>query len=276
MELSWFECLIYGLISGFTEFLPVSALAHQAVFLNLIGEKDNYWLRLAAHLGSLVALIVIFMPTITRLRRENKIAKTPKSRRRRQPDFCAMMEIRLFKTAAISMILLFLGYSFVYNLYERLWLLALLLGINGILLYLPQYMPGANKSAESMSSLDGMLVGLAAGLGIVPGISRVGAGTSVALMRGADRRYAADLALLLCIPALAVMTVIDVVYGIGAAAVAVSAGMVFCCITVAVAAFAAAYLAVFLVRFLAVKADYSGFAYYCWGLALFSLIIYLI
>lgn len=276
MELSWFECLVYGLISGFTEFLPVSALAHQAVFMNLLGVQDNHWLRMAAHLGSLTALIIIFIPTAIRFRREKKIAKTPKSRRRRQPDFGTMMEIRFLRSAAVTMLLVFIGYGFVYNLYERLWLLALLLGLNGILLYAPQFMPGANKSAESMSSFDALLVGLAAGLGIVPGISRMGAGTSVALMRGADRRYAADLALLLCIPALFVMLVIDVIYGIGAAAVTVSAGLVFCCITVAAAAFGTAYLAIFLVRFLSVKAGYSGFAYYCWGLALFSLIIYLI
>lgn len=276
MELTWFECLLYGLISGFAEFLPVSAVAHQAIFLKLTGGQDNDWLRLAAHLGALTALCVVFMPTFVRLRRERRIARTPKSRRRRQPDFGALMELRLLRVATVFLILLFAASRYVHNLYERLWVLALLLVINGIVLYLPQYLPGANKSAESLSSLDGMLVGLSGGLGIIPGFSRFGLAVSTALIRGADRRYATDLGLMLCIPALTVQLVLDCVYGISAAAVAASAGLLLGCITAAAAAFATAYLAIFVARFLAVKTGFSGFAYYCWGLALFSLILYLL
>lgn len=275
MELSWFECLLYGLISGFTEFLPVSAVAHQAIFTTLVGGQDCDWLRLAVHLGCIAALVTSFAPELSRIRRERKIAKIPKSRRHRQPDFATLMEYRLLRTGMVSMLIVFIGYGFVYNLYERLWLLALLLGLNGIVLYLPQHMPSANKGPENMSSLDGLLIGLSAGIGIVPGISRVGSGTSVALMRGADRRFAVDVGLLLCIPALLAMLVIDCIYGVSAG-VSVSGVMVFGCITAAAAAFAAAYLAIYLVRFLAVKGGLSGFAYYSWGLALFSLIIYLI
>lgn len=275
MELTWFEHLVYGLISGFAEFLPISAVAHQAVFSVLVGAEGYPWLRLACHAGSLIALIFVLIPTLSRMRRERKIARTPKKRRRRQPDFATMMEIRIMRVAAISMILVFLSYGLVYDLYERQWLLALLLGMNGILLYIPQYLPGANKQAESLSGLDGMLIGLSSGAGVVPGFSRIGLGTSVALMRGADRRYAVELGLLLSIPALAVMILLDFAAGVGTV-MSISALLVFGCITAAAAAFAASYFAIFLIRFLAVKAGFSGFAYYCWGLALFTLILYLI
>lgn len=275
MELSWFEHLVYGLISGFTEFLPVSAVAHQAIYSVMIGAEDYPWLRLAAHLGSLAALIFVFIPILSRYRRERKIARTPKKRRRRQPDHATMMETKVLRTASVSMLLVFLGYGFVYNLYERLWLLALLMAANGIMLYLPQYLPGANKRAESMSGLDSMLIGLSAGLGIVPGFSRVGFGSSTALMRGADKQYAGELGLLVCIPALIAMLILDCVAGVSAA-VTMSGVMIFGCITAAITSFIAAYFGIFLVRFLAVKAGFSGFAYYCWGLALFTLIIYLI
>lgn len=275
MELTWFEYLLYGLISGFTEFLPVSAVAHQAIFINLTGGQDHDWLRFAVHLGCLAALLTAFIPMLARFRRERKIARIPRNQRRRQPDFASLMEYRLLRTAAVSMLVVFIGYRFVYDLYERLWLLAIFLIINGIVLYLPQFLPSANKTAESMSSLDGMLIGLSTGAGIIPGISRVACGTSIALIRGADRQYAADYALLLGIPALAVMLIIDCIFGVGTA-VSISGVMIFGCITAAAAAFVSAYLAIYLVRFLAVRAGFSGFAYYCWGLALFVLIIYLI
>ena len=40
MELNWLECLIYGLLSGLTEFLPVSSLAHQTVILKVFGLEN--------------------------------------------------------------------------------------------------------------------------------------------------------------------------------------------------------------------------------------------
>ena len=274
MALSWFEHLIYGLISGFAEFLPISAVAHQAIFTTLVGGADYPWLRLSCHIGSLMSLLVVLMPILSRMRRERKMARSPR-RRNRQPDIGTMMEIRVFYTTAISMLPVFLCYGWVYNLYERLWLLAILLGVNGILLYVPQFLPSANKRAESMSGLDGMLIGLSGGLGVVPGFSRVGLAASTALVQGVDRQYAADIALLISIPALLIFGVLDVIAGIGAAA-AISGSMIFGCITAGAASAVAAYFSIFLVRFLAVKAGFSGFSYYCWGLALFSLIIYLI
>ena len=43
----------------------------------------------------------------------------------------------------------------------------------------------------------------------------------------------------------------------------------------AIAAFAGTYLAIRMVRLFAVTTGFSGFAYYSWGAALFSLILYL-
>lgn len=276
MELSWFQSLLYGLISGFAEFLPVSAVAHQALFLKLSGGGDNALLRFSVHLGSLIAVLILCMPVLTRLHREKRIASMPRSRRRRQPDHAALMQRRVLQTAAVSMLVLLAGYGLVWNLYERLWLLAIFLGINGFALYLPTLMPSANKGAQSMSSLDAMLIGIASGLGMVPGISRVGCGVSVALLRGTDRQYALELSMLLSIPALLALAVIEMAGFVMAGTLAVNAGVVLCCISAAAASFAASYGAMLLMRFLAVKVGFSGFAYYSWGVALFALIIYLI
>lgn len=275
MELNWLESFIYGLISGLTEFLPISALAHQTVFLKILGSGDPVCLRLSAHIGAFAALLVTCFPVLNRLRREWRLQRMPKKRRRRQPDFATLMEIRVFRTAAVMVLLLFLSYRFVHDLYERLWVLAILLGLNGILLYVPQYLPGANKGAQSLSRLDAVLIGFAAGCGIVPGISTVGSAISVARIRGADRKYAVELVLLLCIPGLLVLMVPELLASV-TAAVTVTGGLVLNCATAAVASFLSAYWGIILVRFLAVKVGYSGFAYYCWGLALFTLILYLI
>jgi undecaprenyl-diphosphatase len=160
-------------------------------------------------------------------------------------------------------------------LHERLWLLAVFFGISGIILYVPQYMPGSNKDSQSLSSLDAVLIGVSTGLGAVPGISRMGSSLSVSLMRGVERRYALDLGLLLGVPALIVLIVFDVWWLLTGTAAAVTGMVILCSVTAAVASFVSSYLGMFIMRFLSVKIGFSGFAYYCWGVALFTLIIYL-
>jgi undecaprenyl-diphosphatase len=273
LELSWLESLIYGLISGFAEFLPVSSLAHQTIYLKLIGASNHPILRFCAHLGSFGAVLMLLFTLLLRLRREQKIAHMGRNRRR-QPDETALMEARLLRMALISMFVVFFGYRLVGQLYQRMWLLAILIGINGIMLYLPPYLPGANKGAVSLSALDGMLIGLSAGAGIVPGISTMGWSITTAKLRGTDKRYATEVALMLTLGSLPAWMLIDVIEAFGAASFS---GPIFLYgVTVAAASFLSGYLSIKFMRFLAVKAGYSGFAYYCWGTALFALILYLI
>ncbi len=272
--MSWLECLIYGFISGFTEFVPVSSRAHQTVFLELLGKENDPTLQFCANFGSLLALTVICMPILSRLKRERRIAAMPQKRRRRQPDVDTLMEDRALRMAAVSMLAVFIGYGLVSDLYERLWLLAVFIAVNGIVLYVPQFLPSANKLARSLSALDAMLIGLAGGCGIIPGISRMGASISTATIRGTDRRYAVELGLLISVPALLALTVLT---GLSAIPIlSFSGAMLLRSVTVMVSSFGASWFSVYLVRFLAVRVGFGGIAYYCWGLALFTLILYLI
>lgn len=272
MELGWFEALLFGLISGFTEVLPVSSLAHQTLFFKVAGAEVPI-LRLFARIGALAAIFTVYMPMILRLRRERRLFHLSQKRRRRQPDAVSLMELRLLRMAMTSSVAIFLLYPLVYELYQRLWILAILVGISGIVVYLPQFMLGANKRAETLSSLDGMLMGIGSGLGVIPGFSRVGLAASVAMVRGTQRQYAADLAVLTAIPALAIMLLLDLLSVTG---VPFTAFVVFNCATALAASFVAAWMGLSLLKFMAVRIGFSGFAYYSWGFALFTLIIYLI
>ena len=97
---------------------------------------------------------------------------------------------------------------------------------------------------------------------------------SFGMMRGATKRYALDTALILSIPALAVLLLIDFF-----AIFTTSAGLTFLailsCITAGITSFLSAFAGIYMMRFLAVRAGFSGFAYYSWGLSLFSFILYL-
>lgn len=275
MEWNWLQSLLFGFLSGFAEFLPVSADAHQYLFGYLTGAgNEMLGFRLICHFGVLAALLLSCSSQLKRLTRERRIAAAPQKRRKRQPDKKVLMDLRLLRTAAVPMLLAFVLFLKTQQTAQKLWLLALTLALNGVILYLPQFFPMGNKESQAMSSLDSLLIGLGGALAVVPGISRVGALISTGQLRGGDGQYTADIALLLCIPALVVLIGFDI-YGIYLAQAALSFHLFLFYILAAAAAFAGAYFGILLMRFLAVKVGFSGFAYYCWGAALLTFVLYL-
>lgn len=275
MEWTWLQSIGYGLISGFSEFLPVSAEAHRILFQRLTGAgNESLIFQLTSHMAILLALIISCQTQLVKLKRERKLMSIPARKRKRQPDMNAVCDLRLLKAAVIPSLLGFLIYLLMQEQGQRMWLLALLMIVNGIVLYIPQFLPQGNKSSQSVSRLDGLLIGLAGSLGVIPGLSRIGAAASVGRMRGVDSDYILGVCLILSIPALAVLIAFDI-YSIIALAVSFSFGMILKYLLTAVTAFIGAYFGIVLMRFLAVKVGFSGFAYYCWGGALFTFILYL-
>ena len=127
-----------------------------------------------------------------------------------------------------------------------------------------------------MSRWDALLIGLGSALAILPGISRVGAAVTVATSRGADRQRALDWALLLSIPAVAVLLLLDFIAAIGNGFGIAGITDLLKYLIAAAGAGCGTYLGIMLMRFLSVKSGVSGFAYYSWGVALFSGILYLV
>lgn len=276
MQLSWLESLIYGFISGLTELLPVSSQAHQAILNKVFGvESAGALMSLLIHLAVLLALIFSCRPQLERLRLSQQLAKIPKRRRRRQPDPVAILDMRLLKTAAIPILICFLLYIQTNQALGKLNICAAFLIVNGLFLYIPQFLTGANKDSRSMSGLDSLLIGLSGALGILPGISRMGTILSVSMIRGADRKCALHWALMLSIPSLAALMVLDLVnlftMGIGT----ISFAAFLPCLLAAITAYLGAWAAIASMRFLSINASFSGFAYYSWGAALLSFILYL-
>ena len=70
MFLEYFEYIIYGLIQGFTEFIPVSSSAHLKVISLFFGIDDpGPSLSAIIQLGSVLALIYYFKNDFFKLRR---------------------------------------------------------------------------------------------------------------------------------------------------------------------------------------------------------------
>ncbi len=274
MTLGWLESLLYGLISGFAEFLPVSADAHRALYLKLSGGSDDSLMRLMVHAGALLALLISCAPHMSKLNRERRIAAMSPKRRRREPDEKRLMDIRLLKSAGWVLILGFCAMFFTKGVQGSMWILAITMMVNGIFLYYPRLLPSANKDGQTLRRSDQVMMGLGAGLGFIPGFSRVGLMTSFGQMRGAQRRYALDMALLLSIPALAALMIFDII-GLFSALGTLGMTGILKCMLAGLASFGSAWTGIITVRFLSVRTGFYGFAYFCWGTALFSFILYL-
>lgn len=274
MELNWLQSLLYGLISGFTEFLPICPDGHRFLFLSLFGASDYAAIRLSVHFGGFCALFFLCVPMIARLNRERKIASITERRRKRQPDMRSIMDLRFLKVAVIPVILCAAAHPFVSSLFSKSWILAALLFLNGCLLYIPQFYPHANKDALTLSGKDAVFIGMATGFGIFPGISQMATALSIGSLRGADRRYILDIILLLCIPMMLILIILDF-FAVFTAAATLSFASFLCCFTAALMSFIGAYFGIYMMRFFAVRVGFSGFAYYSWGLALLTFILYL-
>lgn len=273
--MGWLQSLIYSLVVGFTEIVPVSSFAHDTVLRRLFGAEPQPLLRLFLHLSILIAVIVSCRKHISQINRERRLLRMPKKRRTRQPDFRQLMDFSLLKMAAFAMLPIVYVYFKASAWYGNLSILSIFLVVNGIILFVPSLLPSANKESGGLSRLDGLLLGLCSALSAFHGISRIATVTSVATMRGADRQYAVRLALLLSIPALVFILAFDIyeIVLLGLGTVTFLAIIQF--VVSAIVAFIGARLGILLIRFMAVNVGFTGLAYYSWGLAMFSLILYL-
>lgn len=271
------ESVLYGLISGITEILPVSSQAHQALLLKLFGIGSRQPLTdLAVHLAVALAVLLACYSNIAKLRRDMRAASNRSRRSLRQVNPQSIYDLRLLRTAVLPLCIgLFFYFAFDQLESQMLWLV-LFWSINGLVLYIVGHMRQGNKESRAMSGMDAIIMGLAGALSAIPGISRIGMVTSAAVARGAGRNHALNWALLLSIPALAVFVLFDIIALVGVSAGAFSLSLLAGSFAAAVMAFAGSYICIILIQFLIVRFDLSGFSYYCWGIAMLSFILYLI
>lgn len=277
MNLSWLESIIFGFISGLTEFLPVSSKAHRTLLLELFGAgKETALTQLIVHAAILVVLLQTCNGAIQHLNKERKLLRTPKRRRTRQPDARAVKEMKLLRTTAIPMVIgLIILSRFSVNT-NGLHFLAFFWILNGVLLYFPTYISKANKDARSMSPMDGVLTGISGMLSAFPGISRIAVTSAAMISRGADWHYAGHFCLLLSIPAMIALIILDVAALIAAGIGTISLIIVMKYLLIAAGTYFGAFYGVQLLRFLTAKGGFVDLSYYCWGMALFSFILYLV
>lgn len=276
MSLNLLESLLYGLVSGLSEILPVSGTAHRQLMLQLLGESgEQGLLRLMIHIGVLAALYYSCQNHILRMIRARKLARVPKRKRRRPLDVRSLMDLSLLKTMAVPVILALLVYNRASGLAARRILMSILLFINGIILYVPQFLPGSNRDSRTLSRVEGICMGLGGAFSVIPGFSATGLIASVGNVCGVDKAYGLSMTLLLDMILIAGQLIYDVLAIASAGLASITFLAVLGYIIAGIAAFAGAYVSIRILRALLKEHTLGVFAFYCWGLSLLTFILYL-
>lgn len=266
----------FAIITGLAEFLPVSPYPHQMLYEVMTGyNHTDRMLDLAIHLGCLVALLLCCAERIRLFSRERRLARNTARRRNPHLNMVAVMDAKILRLATLPVLISLFFYSRAEKLVGGVFSLVVVLVINGLILSLPRILPQGNKDGRNMSLLDGLLIGLSGALAAIPGLSRMGCILTGGSVRGADRSYVLDMALMLSIPVLLVLVVMDI-YAVIVAKAALTLLGVLLYVLSAAFAFGGSYLAIVLMRYLSMKIGYVLFCYYSWGMALLAFILYLI
>lgn len=215
------QLLIIAIVQGITEFLPISSSGHLILIPQFTDFADQGPLiDVAVHVGSLLAIIVYFLKDVLGLARGGLASIGVGSAR---PE--AQFERRLFWWIVLGTIpAVAFGLSIKLGAFNALasetfgitiveddlmssirlpQIIAVNLIVYGILLGLADWLGRQDKAFEDMSWRDGLVVGLAQALAIIPGTSRSGVTMTAARALGYKRVEAARFSFLLSIPAVA-------------------------------------------------------------------------
>ncbi|MBR5022164.1 MAG: undecaprenyl-diphosphate phosphatase [Oscillospiraceae bacterium] len=274
--MSVIENILYGFISGLTEFLPVSGSGHQALLHHLFGVNTRVSLQdILVHIGILLSAFVVCRDNIARLRWEQGTARTVRREKSRRMDTQSLYELRLLKSTVVPMLLGTILFNLIFKTENNLSPLIWLFIVNGVILLIAEHMRQGNRDAKTMTGFDGILIGVTTAASTLPGLSGTGMTLSYTTARGTDIHKATNWVILLVIPAMLFAVCSDIFYIFGNGFGTVSFIMILGCVLAGISAFIGGFIGISVLRLLVTNSSVFQFSYYSFGLALLSFMLYL-
>lgn len=257
--------VLLGLLQGLTEFLPVSSSGHLVVAQHSIPgfSQPGVLLDAALHLGTLLAVCVYF-------RRDLYLLAVSCVSSRHPQAASARRLLALLATGSVPTLLIGLSFRRHFEaLFSDPQAAGLALLVTGGLLFATDRVRPSDRSLAEMRVRDSVLIGLAQGLALIPGLSRSGSTIATGVFLGLERELLVRYSFLLSIPAVGgafglqlVSHWEDVVGGIDVASYALGT----------LVAAGVGYASIPLLMRLTKARSLSPFAYYCWALGCAALL----
>lgn len=194
------EAILYGIVQGLTEWLPISSTAHLRILPALLGKPDpGAGFTAVIQLGTVLAVLIFFRTDIAQalsaffksLRGEGK--DTPEAK---------LAWGAFYGTLPILIIGFALKDLIKSNQARSLYVIAGTLIFMGVVMLIAEKVGKQNRDKGDLEVKDGIIVGCWQALALLPGMSRSGSTISGALFQGLDRTTAARFSFLLSIPSI--------------------------------------------------------------------------
>jgi len=244
------DIIILGILQGITEWLPVSSSGHLVIYQQFFLEQPII-VDIMLHVATLVVIFLVFWKEI--LRMVQAVLRL---------DFSTDGKIALLiiagsiPTAIIGLVF----HDFLVSLYASIFSVALALILNGMILFTTQFFNGKRK----LGPVDALVMGVAQGIAIIPGISRSGITITTGLFMGVKRKTVIAFSFLLSIPAVLGALVLEY-RGLGDVEILpLIIGMLVSIVV--------GYVALRILINLALKNKLHFFSYYCWALGFLLLL----
>ena len=268
--MGFLKAILLGLVQGLTEFLPVSSSGHLKLMQYFLKttETAGGTFDIFLHLGTLLAVLVYFRVMIWDLISSLFHWKNPVDHPKHR--YNRLLVLYLGIATVVTGVFYLVFKDTLDSLFAEMkpGLIAVMLIITGALLYISDLIHTNDIPANSMGVGRSMMIGLAQGIAIIPGISRSGTTIAVSLFSGIKRKDAAQFSFLLSIPAIlgANISVFSELSSLKAEHLFVYLAGFF---AAAVSGYAVISLLIGLIR----RNKLKYFAYYCWALAVTVFII---
>tara|TARA_B100000242_G_scaffold4996_1_gene3071 strand:+ start:662 stop:1462 length:801 start_codon:yes stop_codon:yes gene_type:complete len=205
--LEYLKFILYGLIQGLTEFIPISSSAHLKIISLFFGIDDpGSSLSAIIQIGSVLALFWYFRNEIFKLKSNNS-----------KKIIDHFLHERLLRSILIGTVpIILLGGTiklFAPFFFDKFLRSNLSIALVSLLMAIFMFIADSSKKGyinlKNHHYSDSLLIGLSQALAIFPGVSRSGITISTALVSGWDRADAAKYSFLLGIPAISIAAIVE-------------------------------------------------------------------
>jgi undecaprenyl-diphosphatase len=249
------EAMLWGLVQGLTEFLPISSSGHLVLVPEFLGvEPPDLATSALLHLGTLAAVLLYYRKDLAKL-----------VHFRRDAEARHILWLLIVGTIPATVGLVVERQLEVFQ--ESVTAVAIALLVTGVVLVISGFIARRLKTLEAAGTMDAFLVGIAQATALLPGISRSGMTITASLARGFSAEQAARFSFLLAVPAIAGGGIIEAVQLAGEGGI--TADLLVGVLVAAVSG----YLAIaFLIRTL-VRIGLRPFALYCFVVGILALVL---
>lgn len=187
------QAIIYGIVQGLTEFLPVSSSGHLELAKAILGDKsvpeESMLMTVVLHAATALSTIVIFRKEIGEI-----FAGLLQFKNNEESQFSLKIIISMVPAAIVGL----LFEDEIEQLFSKnILLVGFMLLVTGLLLFLADR---AKNTKKEVGFVDSLVIGISQAIAIIPGISRSGATISTSVLLGIDRSRAARFSFLMVVP----------------------------------------------------------------------------